>query len=273
MSKVPDLALNNGLKIPQVGLGLWKVTESSDVDTAVTSALASGYTHFDSAQAYHNEDLLLNALNKLGVRREEVFITTKIATNNFFPTMVISSFEKSLKKLDTDYVDLLLLHFPVPRLRHGAWKKLEKIHEAGKARSIGVSNYTVRHLKKLLNECNVKPAVNQVELHVFLQQPELVEYCKQNDIVIEAYSPLAHGHGLDDPTLSKIAKKHAKSTAQIMLRWCVEQDFVVLPKSIHKDRIAENIDIFDFKLDDEDLIELKSIDKNYRTCWDPTNIP
>ena len=142
----------------------------------------------------------------------------------------------------------------------------------GKAKSIGVSNYTVRHLQHLLKTCKVKPAVNQVELHVFLQQPELVDYCNKNGIVIEAYSPLAHGHGMDDSVLMSIAAKHKKSAAQIMLRWCVQQGFVILPKSVHPERVQQNANVFDFNLDAKDLEQIKTLDRNYRTCWDPTHV-
>lgn len=270
---VPTIKLSTGVKIPQIGLGTWKMTGLMEVDTAVSSALETGYTHFDTAQSYHNEEFIHSALRKTGAKRSNTFITTKIATVNFLPTSVLPSFERSLKRLNTDYVDLLLLHFPVPRLRHSAWKKLEKLYDEGSAKAIGVSNYTVKHLEKLLSQCNVKPAVNQVELHVFLQQPELVEYCHKHDIVVEAYSPLAHNHGMDDPMLAIIAKKHGRTPAQIMLRWCVEQGWVVIPKSSHPERIKENFEIFDFKLDAKDLAEIKKLDRNLRTCWDPTNIP
>ncbi len=265
--------MNSGNDIPQIGLGLWKITDASEVDRAVAAAIENGYRHFDSAQYYRNEDLLKNSLNKVGIKREDVFITTKIANNNFLPGRVASSFEKSLQKLNTDYVDLLLLHFPVTVLRKGAWKKLEQLYKAGQARAIGVSNYTIRHLEQLLKECSVVPAINQVELHVFLQQPKLIEFCRKHGIVVEAYSPLAHGQGMDDATLGAIAQKHGKTPAQIMLRWCVEQGLVILPKSVHPERIEENGNVFDFKLDQDDQKQLKNLDKNLRTCWDPTHIP
>jgi len=177
-----------------------------------------------------------------------------------------------LEKLQTDYVDLLLLHFPVSKLRNKAWTKLEELNRSGKAKSIGVSNYTIRHLQKLLAECDIVPAVNQVELHVFLQQPELLKYCRDKGIIVEAYSPLVHGHRMDDLTLLRIAAKHKKTAAQIMLRWCVEQDLVVLPKSSNPDRLKQNIDIFDFKLDGGDMAGIAKLNDNYRTSWDPTRV-
>lgn len=257
-------------KIPSVGLGLWLVRGESDCVSTVNTGIKAGYTHFDSAQVYGNEKYLGAALKSSGQKREDIFVTTKISVTNFL--RVKSSFDKSLARLQLDYVDLLLLHFPVTALRGKAWKDLEDIHAEGKAKSIGVSNYTVRHLKQLLENCKIKPAVNQVELHVFLQQPELVEYCKENDILIEAYSPLAHGKGLDDPVLSEIAKKYGKTSAQIMIRWCLDIGTVPLPKSKHPDRIKQNIDIFDFELDTKDMEKIKGLDKNLRTCWDPTNV-
>ncbi len=264
--------LSNGVEIPQIGLGLWKNVLPNVVNKSVKSALDAGYTHFDSAQIYLNEGFLGKALAKSGTKREEVFITTKVWNGNQPDGKLQKSILKSLKKLDTDYIDLLLLHFPVTKTRARAWELLEEAYEKKQARAIGVSNYTVRHLEELLKTCKVKPMVNQVELHVFLQQPELLAYCKENGIVVEAYSPIAHGNGLDDPALVEIAKKHSKSTAQIMIRWCIEVGAVPLPKSTHEERIKQNIDVFDFKLDSSDMKKLKGLDKNLRTCWDPTDV-
>ncbi len=270
---IPSIKLNNGTQIPQIGLGTWRNKNEQECRQAVLWALEAGYRHIDTAQIYGNEAYIGDALQEQGIARSGLFITTKIWNGHLFWHDIISSFEESLAKLQTNYVDLLLIHFPVTELRRPAWHKIEEIYESGRARSIGVSNYTVRHLEELLRECKIKPAVNQVELHVFLQQPELVEYCKTHDIAIEAYSPLAHGHGLDDPTLNDIAKKHGKSTAQIMLKWCLDQDFIILPKSTHQERIQQNIDLFDFQLDDDDHAKLKTLDRDLRTCWDPTHIP
>jgi diketogulonate reductase-like aldo/keto reductase len=269
----PSIKLANNLEIPQVGLGLWKVKDDSDFRNAFRAAINVGYRHFDTAQAYNNEHLLGQEWKKTGLKREELFITTKIFITHFKSNSLQASFKESLEKLGTDYVDLLLLHFPVPVLRKKAWLELEKINADGKAKSIGVSNYTVRHLKEMDNYANQKPAINQVELNVFLQQPELVKYCRDNNIQIEAYSPLAHGHLLDTPAISEIAKKHNKTNAQIMLRWLAQQDFVLIPKSVNPKRIAENINIFDFQLDNDDLGLLTKQDLNKRFCWNPTRVP
>lgn len=270
--RAPDVKLNNGTKIPQVGLGLWKNFLPNIVNRSVQAALESGYTHFDTAQIYVNESFLARALDKAGVKREDLFITTKIWNGNQPEDKLIPSLDKSLKHLRTDYVDLLLLHFPVTETRKVAWRKMEEISKTGKAKAIGVSNYTVAHLKELLSECTVKPTVNQVEMHVYLQQPKLLEFCKAHDIVVEAYSPLAQGHGHDDETLKGIANKHSKTPAHIMLRWCIQQGTVPLPKSTHQDRIEANIDIFDFKLDDDDMNQIASLDKDHHYSWDPTDV-
>lgn len=268
-----NIKLNTGAQIPQVGFGTWKITDESECLNAVKTALQTGYRHFDTAQVYKNEEFVGEALKKSNIPRKDLFITTKIWTGNFLGSRVTKSFDVSLQKLGTDYVDLLLLHFPVPALRSGAWKKLEEIHKQGRAKAIGVSNYTIRHLEALLKTAKIVPAVNQVELHVFLQQPELVAYCKKHGIVTEAYSPLAHGHGLNNTMLREIAKKHSKTPAQIMLRWCIEVGTVPLPKSVTPSRIAENADIFDFSLDKADMQKLATLEQNLRTCWDPTHIP
>lgn len=269
---VPTVKLNNGVEIPQAGLGLWLVKDKGECKSAVKTALETGYTHFDTAQIYGNEAFLGEALQEAKVDRSKLFITTKIWNENFYWDDLPASFDESLNNLQTDYVDLLLLHFPVTELRRPAWRKMELEYKNGRAKAVGVSNYTIRHLEELLKECDVKPMVNQVELHVFLQQPELLEYCKQNDIVVEAYSPLAHGYGMDDPVLKKLAEKHSKTPAQIMLRWCVEKGLVVLPKSVHADRIQQNFELFDFSLDGSDMQELAGLEKDYRTCWDPTHV-
>lgn len=261
------------LDIPPIGLGLWKVENEKQFKTGFKTAIDAGYRHFDTAQIYGNEHMLGEAWQASGVRREELFITTKIWLKNFGQRHLQKSFEQSLGKLQTDYVDLLLLHFPVTVLRKNAWLALEEIQANGGAKNIGVSNYTIRHLEAMKKYAKVMPAVNQVELHVFLQQPELIKYCHDEGIVIEAYSPLAHAKVMDDPTIMTIAKKHGKSYAQIMLRWCVEQDLVVLAKSVTPSRIKENFDIFDFHLDDQDKQALKDLNRDLRTCWSPVNVP
>ncbi|HSW85358.1 MAG TPA: aldo/keto reductase [Candidatus Saccharimonadales bacterium] len=271
--KIPAIKLNDNNSIPQIALGLWQIRDPSDFAKSFDAAFEAGYRHFDSAQIYGNEKFLGNAVKKAGLKRNDIFITTKIGVNNFGFDRAKTSFAESLNKLQMDYVDLLLLHFPVPLLRKKSWLALEEIQAAGQAKSIGVSNYTIRHLEEMSDYAKLKPSINQVELHVFLQQPELVKYCQENSIVIEAYSPLAHAKAMDNTIIQSIATKHGKSYAQIMLRWCIEQDTVPLPKSSNPDRIRENIDIFDFQLDKDDLAEISKLDENMRTTWSPVHVP
>ena len=270
---IPSLKLSDGNEIPQVGLGLWRVGKEDEFQTSFAAATEAGYLHFDTAQIYGNEEALGDALNSTGLAREAVWITTKISVERIALGLTARSFVGSLKKLQTDYVDLLLLHFPVTLGRKKAWLELENIKAEGGAKSIGVSNYTIKHLEEMKLYATEMPVVNQVELHVFLQQPELLEYCREHGIVVEAYSPLAHGKKMDDPTIIAIAQKHHKSYAQIMLRWCVDKGFVVLPKSVTPERVQQNVDIFDSQLDEEAMKRLAALDQNLRTCWDPTHVP
>jgi len=271
--EIPVITLADGNKIPQVGLGLWKVKDQAEFNRSVEAAIAAGYRHFDTAQAYGNEHFLGEALQKSNLKREDVWITTKIAVPHFGHDHALKTFEDSLQNLRTDYVDLLLLHFPVSLVRQKTWRALEELQAAGKVKSIGVSNYTIKHLEEMAGYAQKMPVINQVELHVFLQQPELAQYCKEHNIALEAYSPLAHAKDMDEPVISKIAEKHGKTYAQVMLRWCIERGFIVLPKSVTPERVQANADIFDFQLDDDDLRQLAKLDKDLRTCWDPTNIP
>ena len=269
----PMLTLPNGQGIPQVGLGLWKVKDENEFNASFDAAVAAGYTHFDTAQAYGNEEFLGKSWQRCGLNREDIFITTKIRVENMAIGHTTKSFKSSLEHLQTEYVDLLLLHFPVTLARKKAWLDLEKIYESGQAKNIGVSNYTIKHLEEMKEYASVMPAVNQVELHVFLQQPELVDYCRQHGIVVEAYSPLAHGKEMKNPDVQAMAERHGKSYAQIMLRWCVENGLVLLPKSVTPSRVRQNIELYDFELYLEELQALAKLDQGLRTCWDPTHIP
>lgn len=259
--------------IPQVGLGLWQVDSVEQFNRAFDAAIAAGYRHFDSAQFYKNEKMLGDAWIRSGLNRQDLFLTTKIKLANFPVNRLRKSVDASLKELQTNYIDLLLLHFPVTGLRKGAWQALEKVKAEGKVRNIGVSNYTIRHLEGLKRYAHELPAINQVELHVFLQQPELVKYCRDNGIVLEAYSPLAHGKDMTNQTVQQLADKYSKSYAQIMLRWCVEEGMVVLPKSVTPSRIEENLQLFDFELSSDDLQALETCDRDLRTCWSPVHVP
>ena len=269
---VPSVDLGK-YSIPQIGLGFWQVEDSEQFNAAFTSAVKAGYRHFDSAQIYKNEALLGKAWTASSLPRKDIFLTTKVWLDNFTSRRLRRSVDESLEKLQTEYIDLLLLHFPVTGLRKGAWKALEEVKAAGLARTIGVSNYTIRHLEAMKQYASELPAVNQVELHVFLQQPELVTYCRDNGIILEAYSPLAHGKDMQNEVVQSLADQHGKSYAQIMLRWCIESGFVVLPKSVTPKRIEENINIFDFELTAADMQRLTASNRNLRTCWNPTLVP
>jgi len=269
----PIMKMNDSWQIPQVGLGLWQVKNDAKFNQAFRAAWNAGYRHFDSAQFYQNEDLLGKVWKQMGLKRKELFITTKIKLPNFGARRTAKSIEKSLADLQTEYIDLMLLHFPVTSLRKGSWKALEEAKAAGKIRSIGVSNYTIKHLEEMKSYAREMPVVNQVELHVFLQQPELIRYCARKGIVVEAYSPLAHAKDMDEPAILEVAKKHGVSYVQVMLRWCVQKNLVVLPKSVTPERIRQNINVFDFELDDLDMEKLSKLDRNLRTCWDPTHVP
>lgn len=270
---IPSITLSNGVSIPQIGLGTWQVTDKAVYDTMFTAAVEAGYRHFDSAQAYHNEQFLGTDWQAANLQREETFITTKIFVSNFLPKKLKCSFSKSLNLLSVEQTDLVILHFPVTILRKKAWQVLEEVYEAGQTRAIGVSNYTIKHLEEMKQYARVMPHVNQVELHVFLQQPELLDYCRENGIVVEAYSPLAHAKANDDQVVADIAKAHGKTYAQIMLRWCVEQGLVVIPKSVTPSRIRENAEIFDFNLSADELEKLSHCDRDLRTCWSPVHVP
>ena len=271
---IPNIQLNDGRQIPQIGLGLWKVKDEDEFDTAFNAAIAAGYRHFDSAQAYNNEQFLGVAWQKSGLKREDLWLTTKIAVQHFGYNHTKKSFGESLAKLQTEYVDLILLHFPVTLLRKKSWQALEEIQATGTAKSIGVSNFTIKHLEELQKYAKQLPAINQVELHVFLQQPELIEYCHKLGIAVAAYSPLAHARvGSEDPILKQLAENYGKSYAQIMLRWLLQQGLIILPKSVTPSRIQENITVFDFELSDDDMAKLGSLNKDLRTCWDPSRVP
>lgn len=267
-----SLTLNTGATIPELGFGLYLINDEVKCRTAVNTALEAGYRHFDTAQVYRNEGYLGETLAQNHVPRDEVFITTKIHNANQAEDRLESSFEASLRALQTDYVDLLLLHFPVSGVRQAAWGIMAEIYQSGRAKSVGVSNYTIRHLEELFTYSKLVPAVNQVELHVYLQQPELVKYCASHGIVVEAYSPLAHGHDIDHPVLREIAVKHGKTPAQVMIRWCLEVGTVPLPKSQTPARIRENFDVFDFKLDKDDMAKILTLESGRRTAWDPTGV-
>jgi len=271
-SKLP---LNDAHSIPQLGLGVWQTRAGAAYEAAVLAALEAGYRLIDTASLYANEESVGAAVRKSAVPREQIFVTTKLWNSDHRnPERAL---ETSLRKFKMDYVDLYLIHYPV-RQRKQSWRALETLQNAGKARSIGVSNFTIRHLTELLYQTTRVPAVNQVEFHPYLYQRDLLDFCNGKDIVVEAYSPLTKGERLNDPKLRAIAKRYStgaktKSTAQILIRWALQHDLGVIPKSADRKRIFENTDVFDFELSAQDMQLLDSFDENLRTCWDPTHAP
>ncbi|TGL21287.1 aldo/keto reductase [Leptospira bourretii] len=265
------LKSNQTVSVPQLGLGVWKSRPKECLD-AVKSALSLGYRHIDTAAIYGNESEVGAAIKESGINRSDIFLVTKLWNADQGYDSALRAIDVSLNKLGTDYVDMYLIHFPVSGKRKESWKALEKIKADGKAKSIGVSNFMVSHLEELLKETGTVPAMNQVEYHPFLQDIELKEYCLKKGILLEAYSPLAHGQKLEDPRITALANRYQKSNAQILIRWSLQAGHVVIPKSKNPVRIKENADVFDFVLSDEDMLEISSWNENFRTCWDPTTV-
>jgi diketogulonate reductase-like aldo/keto reductase len=275
MSGLADttLQLNSGARIPQVGLGVWQTPSGATTQKAVSAALDRGYRHIDTARVYGNEADVGAAVRASGVAREAVFVTTKLWNADQGYDRALRAFDASLERLGLDYVDLFLIHWPVAGKRVDSWRALERIHEGGRARSIGVSNFLVPHLEELLGKATRVPAVNQIELTPFLQRRETRALCAQHGIVVEAYSPLTHGKRLEHPVVKDIARRLERSVAQVLLRWGLQQGLVVLPKSTKPARIAENGALFDFALDDRAMEELDGLEEGLVTGWDPAEQP
>lgn len=255
--------LNNGIEMPWFGLGTFRA-EGEETVIAITEALQLGYIHIDTAFIYGNEKEVGRGIRESGVPREKLFVTTKLWTNDQGYKSSLKAIEKSLTNLGLDYVDLYLIHWPVESKLHDTWKAMEEIAQKGLSRSVGVSNFTPRLLEALKEQSDLVPAVNQVEYHPYLNQEELLDYCRKEGIQLEAYSPLTRARKLDDPKLVQIAEKHAKTAAQVLLRWDLQTEVVTIPKSVTPSRIAENADIFDFILDQEDMAILGKMNEDLR---------
>ncbi|MGH6761903.1 MAG: aldo/keto reductase [Phyllobacterium sp.] len=258
---IPSINLNDGQQIPQLGFGVWQVGNAEATD-AVTEALKVGYRHIDTAAIYGNEEGVGIALQQSGVAREDIYLTTKLWNAEQGYESTLKAFDASLKRLGTDYVDLYLIHWPVPSKDHflDTWRAFVKIREEGRAKSIGVSNFRIADLKRILAESDAVPVLNQIELHPQFQQQELRVFQQQHGIATEAWSPLGQGKILENETLRKVAAKHGKSVAQVILRWHLDIGNIVIPKSVTPSRIAENLDVFDFRLDAADHEAIKALD-------------
>lgn len=261
---VPSITLNNGRSIPQLGFGVFQIKPDATA-AAVSSALAAGYRHIDTAQMYGNEAGVAQGLRDAGVARADVFLTSKLNNGFHEPDAARRAFDATLAALDTDHVDLFLIHWPLPTRYDGdfvsTWKTLEEFAADGRARSIGVSNFQVPHLRRLLAETGTTPAVNQIESHPYFDNAEVRSFCREHGIAVEAWAPLAQGKAVADPALVAIAERLGHTPAQVVLRWHVQLGHIVFPKSVSPQRIRENIELFDFELDGDTMTQIAALDE------------
>jgi len=266
------VTLNNGIKMPYLGLGVYLIHSNIAIEI-FNRALDLGYRLFDTAAFYGNEAEVGKAIINSDIPRKEIFITTKLWNSDHGFDKALKAFDKSFELIGLDYIDLYLIHWPVNGLRKESWKALEEIYGTGRVKAIGVSNYMIYHLEELLDYCEIVPAINQVEFHPWLYRKELLEYCRENKIQLEAYSPLTKGNKLNDPTLTEIAHKYNKSPAQVLIRWCLEHEVIAIPKSSNRQRLRENADVFDFSISKDDMLVLDSVKDEYVSSWDPRTQP
>jgi 2,5-diketo-D-gluconate reductase A len=272
LTAVPQITLNNGQSIPQLGFGVFQI-EPKDTVEAVSTALQAGYRHIDTAEGYGNEKEVGEAIAKSGLARADVFVTSKLANGAHLPDDARRAFDASLEALGFDYLDLFLIHWPLPTRYDGdfvsTWRTLEEFYRDGRARSIGVSNFQPQHLRRLHGETEVPPAVDQIEVHPYLTQDQVRGFCAEHGIAVEAWSPIGQGLELDDPVIGSIAERVGKTPAQVVLRWHIERGDIIFPKSVTPSRIKENFDIFGFELSGGDVAEISALNKNQRTGPDP----
>lgn len=267
MSKT--ITLNNGVEMPFIGLGTWQVKDKQEGINAVKAAIKSGYKAIDTAVVYQNEEAVGEGIKQSGVKREDLFITTKVYNDMQGYEETHQSFKESLERLNLDYVDLYLIHWPITEKYHDTWRAMEDIYKSGKARAIGISNFHSQHIEDLMTTAKIKPMINQIELHPNQNQKELVAYCNEQGIAITAYSPLGHGNLLDNPIIEAIGKTHHKSIAQVILRWDIQNGITAVPKSVNLDRITSNIDVFDFELSTEEMDQIDALHTGERVNKNP----
>jgi 2,5-diketo-D-gluconate reductase A len=271
VASVPTIALNNGVEIPQLGFGVFQIPPEETAD-AVAAALEIGYRHIDTAEMYRNEKGVGEGIRRSGLDRGEIFVTSKLNNGFHAHDDALKAFDGTLEALGFDYLDLFLIHWPLPGIDVDyveTWKAMEQIYASGRCRAIGVSNFKEHHLRKLFSETQVRPAVNQIEIHPYLAQDDLRAFDGDHEIVTEAWSPIAQGKVLDDPAVVAIAERLGRTPAQVVLRWHVQRGDVVFPKSVTRSRIEENFSLFDFELGEEDMASITGLDRGERTGPDP----
>ncbi len=266
------IELNNGVEIPVLGFGTYLLNPGDEALAALDCAFGAGYRHIDTAALYGNEAEVGEAARNSGIPRQELFITTKVWNSDQGYSSTLKAFDRSLANMKMDYVDLYLIHWPLPARRKETWEALLRLYDEKLCRSIGVSNYTIKHLHELLKTSPIVPAVNQVEFSLYLFQKDLLDYCSSNEIIIESYSPLTRGKKFGDRRLLEIAEKYGKTPAQILIRWALQAGTVTLPKSSNPKRIRENADVFSFNILDEDMDIMAQFNEGYRVAWDPSSL-
>ncbi|MBY0206411.1 aldo/keto reductase [Paenibacillus polysaccharolyticus] len=272
MKHVQDTTtLNNGVKMPWLGFGVFKVKDGDEVVSAVKTAIEAGYRSIDTAKVYNNESGVAQGIRESGIAREDLFITTKVWNSDQGYESTLAAFEESMQRLELEYLDLYLIHWPVKGKYKDTWRALEKLYKEGRVRAIGVSNFQTHHLEDLLMDATIKPAVNQVELHPLLTQKELRDYCSTHEIQIEAWSPLGQGNLMEHPLLQDIAAKYGKSPAQVILRWDLQNGIVTIPKSVTPERIHANTELYDFELTAEEIEQINGLNEHKRFGSDPDN--
>ncbi|MEE1195803.1 MAG: aldo/keto reductase [Lachnospiraceae bacterium] len=266
------IELNNGRKMPMLGLGVYKAVGENEVENAIFHAARAGYRLIDTASVYKNEDGVGRGLKAIPIPREEMFITTKVWNNAQRVGDIEGAFNRSLDRLKLDYIDLYLIHWPVPGCFKDTWHEMEKIYRSGRAKSIGVSNFSPQQLEELAAVSDLVPAVNQVEFHPLWNRSDILAYCQEKGIAVQAYAPLARGAYLNNSILTRIAEKYGKTTAQIGLRWCIQKGVAVIPKSSNEERIISNGQIFDFELTDIDMQLIDELNEDYRSASIPEDL-